>query len=91
MISFEPTVSAGLIGQTAILLAGIISGWIRLTAKLSSMEIDIRNLQTSSEGFSKSFEQLSRILTQVAVQDVRILNVEKDVDELRHHKGFVND
>ena len=91
MISFEPTVSAGLIGQTAILLAGIISGWIRLTAKLSQMEVDIKNLQTSSEGFGKSFEQLSKILTQVAVQDVRILNVEKDVDELRHHKGFVND
>lgn len=91
MLQFEPTVSAGLIGQTVIILSGVIAGWVKLVAKLSKMEMDISNLQVSSEGFSKSFEQLSRILTQVAVQDVRILSVEKDVDELRHHKGFVND
>jgi len=91
VITFEPTVSAGLIGQTVLLLGGIIGGWIRLNGKISQIESDVRSLQSSNEGFGRAFDQLSKILTQVAVQDVRILNVEKDIDELRHHKGFVND
>jgi len=89
MITFEPTITLGAVIQTAVLLGGIVGGWIRLNVKISEIENEVKRLQTSSEGFGQALKQLSSILTQVAVQDNRMLNLEKRFDELAHGKGFI--
>jgi len=87
--TFEPTISAGVIVQTVVLLIAVIRGYIAFNNRMTLMENNINSLERSSEGFARSFEQLSKVLTQVAVQDVRILGVEKRIDELAHGKGLI--
>jgi len=89
MVTFESTITLGAIIQTIALLAAIISGWVRLNAKITEIETDVKSLQRASEGFGRALNQLSNILTQVAVQDNRMLNLEKRFDELSHGKGFI--
>jgi hypothetical protein len=91
MINFDWTISLGAVIQTIVLLGGILSWGAKINHDVAVIKGDIRSLQNISDGFGRSFDQISKVLTQVAVQDIRILNVEKDVDDLRHHKGFVND
>jgi hypothetical protein len=38
---------------------------------------------------TEAFRQLGKVLTQVAIQDNRINNMEKRLDELAHGKGIV--
>jgi len=52
---------------------------------------DIQYLQQSHKALTEAFNQLGRVLTQVAVQDQRINMLEKRVDELSHGKGYVKD
>lgn len=51
---------------------------------------DIDYLQQSHKALTEAFNQLGKILTQVAVQDQRINMLEKRVEELSHGKGYVN-
>jgi hypothetical protein len=87
--TFEPTVTAGAVLQTVVLLGAMVRGWVTINNRISTIEVNIRGLERSSEGFAKSFEQLSKVLTQVAVQDNRILNIERRYDELAHGRGFI--
>jgi hypothetical protein len=89
MISFEPTITFGAILQTLVLMGGIVGGWIKVKSDITSIKSDIKSLENSSEGFGIALSQLSTVLTQVAVQDNRLLNVEKRIDELAHGKGFI--
>lgn len=91
LIQIEPTISYGAIAQTIALLGGIITWGMHLNKDISLIKADISNLQSSHQNFSEAFKQLGQILTQVAVQDVRLLNTEKRLDELAHGKGFVRD
>lgn len=50
---------------------------------------DIHYLQESQRALTEAFNQLGKILTQVAVQDQRINMMEKRIDELAHGKGIV--
>lgn len=89
MITFEPTITLGAIAQTIALLGGIITWGMHLNKDIALIKADINNLQSSHRNFSEAFKQLGQILTQVAVQDTRLLNTEKRLDELAHGRGFV--
>jgi hypothetical protein len=88
-LTFEPTVTWGTIFQTIALVAAIVVGWFRVKADIMIIKSDVQGLQSASDNFTKALEQLGSVLTQVAVQDNRILNIEKRLDELAHGKGFV--
>lgn len=64
---------------------------MKINTDISSIKTDINNLQTSNKNFAQAFSQLGTILTQVAVQDNRILNIEKRADELAHGRGFIRE
>ncbi len=89
MIQFEPTITLGVIGQTIALIFGIVGWGIHLNRDLAAIKADVSNLQSSNKNFSQSLVQLGNILTQVAVQDNRLLNMEKRVDEMAHGRGFI--
>lgn len=50
---------------------------------------DLHYLQESHKSLTEAFRQLGKVLTQVAVQDNRINNMEKKIDELAHGKGLI--
>lgn len=88
-ISFEPTITYGLIGQTIALGITFTIFLQGMKNQLSLIKSDISYLQKAQENLAEAFTQLGKILTQVAVQDNRINMVEKKVDELSHGKGIV--
>lgn len=87
--SIEPTITWGTIIQTIALLAGFLGAWLKIQADLLTVKGDVKSLQSSSDSFSRALQQLSVVLTQVAVQDNRLVNMEKRLDELAHGKGFI--
>lgn len=88
-ITFEPTITFGLILQTIILGTTIYTFLYNMKNQLSLMKNDIEHLQQSQESLAEAFKQLGKVLTSVAVQDTRINMIEKRVDELAHGKGIV--
>jgi len=64
--------------------------WI-MKSDIGIVKRDIQYLQQSHKALTEAFNQLGRVLTQVAVQDQRINMLEKRVDELSHGKGYVKD
>jgi hypothetical protein len=62
-----------------------------MKADIGIVKRDIDYLQQSHKALTEAFNQLGKILTQVAVQDQRINMLEKRVDELSHGKGYVKE
>lgn len=76
---------------TILSVLGSVGGFIwSMRGELGLVRRDIAYLQESHRSLTESFNQLGKILTQVAVQDQRINMLEKRVDELAHGKGLVN-
>lgn len=89
MISFDPSITFGAILQTLVLLGGILAWGMKLNTDISLIKADISNLQSSNKNFSATFSQLGNVLTQIAVQDTRISNIDKRITDLSHGRGFV--
>lgn len=89
-ITFEPTVTAGLIVQTVVLGITFTVFLQGMKSQLSLIKNDVRYLQEAQKSLAEAFTQLGRVLTSVAVQDNRINMIEKRLDELSHGKGMVN-
>lgn len=88
-VTFEPTITAGLIVQTIVLGITFTIFLQNMKNQLALIKSDVSYLQKSQENLAEAFTQLGKILTQVAVQDNRINMVEKKIDELSHGKGIV--
>lgn len=77
--------------MTILSVLGSVGAFIwSMRGELGLIRRDIVYLQESHRSLTEAFNQLGRILTQVAVQDQRINMLEKRVDELAHGKGIVN-
>lgn len=75
--------------QIGLALIGVFGFAVYLRAELLTLRSDITQIKDSQKVLVESLRQLNTILTQIAVQDARINMLEKDIDELRHHKGFI--
>jgi len=79
-----------LLAKTAIVVGGCISFLIYIKTELTLLRADVNKVIEHQKIFMDSLKQLNIILTQIAVQDTRLNMMEKDIDELRHHKGFID-
>ena len=89
-VTFEPTITFGLILQTLILGTTIYTFLYNMKNQLSLMKNDITHLQQAQDSLVEAFRQLGKVLTSVAVQDTRINMIEKRLDELAHGRGIVS-
>lgn len=79
---FSWTISIGTIVEVVtIALGGALFIW--------SMRARIEGMGQELSSLKQEISKLADILTKLAVQDQRILAIEKDVDELRHGTGYV--
>ena len=75
---------------TILSVLGSVGGFIwSMRGELGIVRRDIQYLQDSHKALTEAFNQLGKILTQVAVQDQRINTLEIRVNELAHGKGYV--
>jgi len=81
-VIFDWHVSIGTIVEVvAILTGGLFFMW--------SMKARVDLMSTEISGLKTEVTKLADILTKLAVYDQRLLNIEKDIDEMRHGIGFV--
>lgn len=77
---------------TIISVVGSVMTFIwTMRGDINIVKHDIQYLQESHKSLTEAFNQLGKILTQVAVQDQRLNMIEKRVDELSHGHGFVSE
>lgn len=84
------TVSVGNILTILSVIGSVIALVYNTKNDISILKRDIDYLQDSHKALTEAFNQLGKVLTQVAVQDQRINMLEKRVDEIAHGKGFVS-
>lgn len=89
-ITFDWTVSVGNV-LTIISAAGILIGlYFSIRSDIRILRHDFKNMDHKQNILGEAFTQLTSILKTVAVQDERINQHTKDIDELKHGKGYVN-
>jgi hypothetical protein len=86
----EYTITIGSILQTIVYTAAAVAFFYAMRTDINILKHDMRNLEDSQKSMTEAFSQLGRVLTQVAVQDARLIMIENRLDELRHGKGMVN-
>ena len=84
------SVSVGNLLQMLVIVVGGLSVFFSLRADVRVMRHDMSNLKERQEALSEAFKQLGNILTQVAVQDQRLVQMKNEIDELRHGRGFIS-
>lgn len=85
----EYTITIGSILQTVVYTAAAVAFFYAMRTDINILKHDMRNLQENQRTMTEAFSQLGRILTSIAVQDNRLVMLEKYIDDLRHGKGIV--
>ena len=87
--TFDWTINLGVLIQGISFFALALGFLYKMNMDNRLIKVDINYLKKSNDALKDAFTQLGTILTQVAVQDARISMIEKNVDDLRHGRGFV--
>lgn len=87
---FEWTISTGNLITIAAQVGTIIWMFLSMRADISVLRSDIGHIEKRQDSLNDAFKQLGTILTEVAVQDNRLNMVERNIEEFRHGKGFIN-
>lgn len=86
---FDPTFTIGNIAEVLTFVLGGLLVVFRVGGDLRVMKADMANLKDTVNALTSAFDKLGTILVQVAVQDQRIVAMEKRIDELAHGRGMV--
>ena len=78
----EQTISIGNIIEIVSIIGGGIVVFITLRNTVANLTEDVTHMQIE-------IEKLSVVITKMAVTDVRLTNLENDIRELRHGRGFI--
>lgn len=87
---FDWTINVGNIIQLFAFIGGGLWLFFSMRSDIQMLRLDFKHIEEKQLVLNEAFTQLGRVLTQVAVQDTRINMIEKNVDELRHGKGYID-
>jgi len=85
----EYTITIGSILQTVVYTAAAVAFFYAMRTDINILKHDMRSLQENQRSMTEVVAQLGKVLTQVAVQDSRLVMLERHIDELRHGQGLV--
>ena len=78
----EQTITIGNIIEIISICAGGLIVFITLRAT-------VQNMQKDMAGMQQEIKKLAEVVTQMAVTNVRLTNLENDIRELRHGQGYI--
>lgn len=84
------TLSIGNLLQIAAFMVVGVGAFFTLRGDIRILRHDLKNMQQQQEGLADTMSNISATLTTVAVQDERITQMAKTIDEMRHGQGFVS-
>ena len=85
----EYTISLGSVLQTVVYTAAAVAFFFAMRTDINILKHDMRNLQENQRAMTEALSQLGHVLTRIAVQDNRLIMLEKSIDEVKHGRGFV--
>ncbi len=88
-MSFDATITIGNLLEIIAILGGGFLVVVRMGGDIRVMKVDMAHLKETVTTLTAAFDRLGTILTQVAVQDARLVALEKRLDELAHGRGFI--
>lgn len=81
-MTIDPAIRVGdLITIVAFLIGGLGFAW--------SMRGDLKMLARDVEAHGQKIDKLETIITAQAVQDQRLTDLDRRIEELRHGRGFI--
>lgn len=83
------TISVGNLLQMIAMIGGGVLVFFQLRTDVRVVKHDIANVKERQDILNEAFTQLGTVLTQVAVQDERLNQLSRQIDELRHGDGYV--
>lgn len=89
-IMIDWTISVGNLIQVAALLVVGIGAFFAVRSDIRILRHDLKTVREKQDVMGATMNHVSATLTTVAVQDERISQLAKQVDEMRHGQGFVN-
>lgn len=84
------TISVGNLLQIVAFLVAGIGGFFALRGDIRILRHDMKNVQQEQIALGENLQQLTTVLTTLAVQGSRLDRAEESIKELRHGQGFVN-
>jgi hypothetical protein len=81
-LMIEQTITIGNIIEIISILAGGVTVFVTLKNTVTNIKDDVAGMQLE-------LKKLADVVTRMAVTDVRLTNLEQDIRELRHGRGFV--
>ena len=78
----EQSITIGNIIEIGSILGGGIGVFVTLRLTVANIKDEVSGMQTE-------IKKLADVITRMAVADVRLTNIEQDIRELRHGRGFV--
>lgn len=78
----DPTITIGNMIEAATVAFGGLVVLLSMNMKMKELSGDIIDMK-------KELQEMSKIITKQAVQDIRLTNIEQDIRELKHGEGFV--
>ena len=88
-MTFDTTITIGNLLETVAFLCGGFVVIIRVGGDFRIMKLDMSHLKERVTDLTSAFDKMGSILTKVAVQDERMIQFEKRLEELAHGHGFV--
>ena len=82
MSVIDPTVTIGNMIEIGTIIVGGVIVFAAVRASVGNLEANVTEMKVDIRSLNKSF-------TELAVVNNRIKNVEEDIRELRHGRGFV--
>lgn len=81
-LMIEQTITVGNIIEIISIIGGGIAVFVTLRATVG-------NLKEQVIGMQSEIKKLADVITRMAVTDIRLTNLEQDLRELRHGRGFI--
>lgn len=78
------TITVGDLVQISVIAVGVLAAFFQVKSWIQSLSKDVTVMKEDIKVLSKSF-------TELAVVNNRIKNVEEDIRELRHGRGFIRE
>lgn len=86
---FDATITIGNVIEILTIAGGGAIFLVRTGGDIRVMKADMGHLKGTVTALTAAFDKLGTVLTQVAVQDTRLVALEKRIEELAHGRGFV--
>jgi len=83
-IMIDATITIGNIIEISVLALGGLAGMITVKNSVSNLKSDVIDMKVE-------IKELSSVVSKMALTDLRLSNVEQDIRELKHGRGFVRE